>query len=77
MTVQAGDDRNEYRVSILLELPIEPVNVTEITQLQDYFNTPAPYGRVSKISKAVLTVFEPNGKVTKSVIIIIIVFLFI
>ena len=55
------EDQDEYPVSILIELPAEPVNQTAVLKLRSYFNSPDPYGRVSKSSLAALTVFEPNG----------------
>lgn len=55
------EDQNEYPVFILIKLPAELVNQTAVLELRNYFNSPAPYGRISKSSLATLTVFEPSG----------------
>ena len=59
--MQFDEDQDEYLIFILIELSPEPVNRNDLLPLQDYFNSPAPYGRVSRRSPAFLTVFKPNG----------------
>ena len=59
--MQFEENRDEYLVFILIELPPEPVNRNDLLALEDYFNSPAPYGRVSRSSPAFLTAFKPNG----------------
>ena len=63
VTVQFEEDRDEYLVFILIELPSEVVVTSNyLSTLVDYFNSPEPYGRVSTGSQAYLTAFKPNGK---------------
>ena len=64
--VQFEENQDEYLVIILIELPPESINMTELLTLQDYFNSPTPYGNV-RSSAATLTVFMPNGMKTLSV----------
>ena len=66
VTVQFEENQDEYLVIILIELPPESINMTELLTLQDYFNSPAPYGNV-RSSAATLTVFMPNGMEALSV----------
>lgn len=61
VTVQFEEGPDEYLVYILIELPSESINMTELLVLQDYFNSPAPYGNVTRSSAATLTVFNPSG----------------
>ena len=59
--LNVGENQDEYPVLILIELPAEPANITALSLLRNYFNSPAPYGRVSRSSEATLTIFQPNG----------------
>ena len=63
VTVQFEEEQNEYLVFILIELPPE-VTITSnyLSPLVEYFNSPEPYGRVSRGFLAYLTAFKPNGK---------------
>lgn len=63
VTVQFEEEQNEYLVFILIELPSEVVVTNNyLSPLVNYFNSPEPYGRVSRRSQAYLTAFNPNGK---------------
>ena len=57
------DNRGEFPVTIVIELPPGPANSTDVLDIQNYLNDFGPYGSFSAVVPPLIVVFEPNGMV--------------
>ena len=61
VTVMVGMYKIGYFVSVAIQLPVGPVNNITVSDLQDYFNSYAPFGEFSVIVPPKFTVFKHSG----------------